>query len=203
MNVTALKENGEIEYLSLMSSSDLQLPTGIQIDASTDDIVVTLGGENQSIALNNVALDVGNYIMKLSVDSSQTGFDFRISYGAAPIEIIGTNSINNSGTYYAKIAGNQQPATLTFSTVDASEQTVKVNIQKLYKYIRNDNLPEGVENTIEKFDRYDIFDYTYDVPDAVDILNPLDPASFFDQRHIYNKFTIAEISGIQTKIVNQ
>lgn len=203
MNVTTLKENGEIEYLSLMSSSDLQLPTGIQIDASTDDIVVTLGGENQSIALNNVVLDVGNYIMKLSVDSSQTGFDFRISYGAAPIEIIGTNSINNSGTYYAKIAGNQQPATLTFSTVDASEQTVKVNIQKLYKYIRNDNLPEGVENTIKNFDRYNIFDYTYDVPDAVDILNPLDPASFFDQRHIYNKFTIAEISGIQTKIVNQ
>ena len=55
----------------------------------------------------------------------------------------------------------------------------------------------------ENFDRYNIFDYTYDVPDAVDILNPLDPASFFDQRHIYNKFTIAEISGIQTKIVNQ
>nr|DAU00326.1 MAG TPA: hypothetical protein [Bacteriophage sp.] len=50
----------------------------------------------------------------------------------------------------------------------------------MYKYIRNDNLPEGVENTIKNFDRYDIFDYTYDVPDAVDILNPLDPASFFD-----------------------
>lgn len=45
---------------------------------------------------------------------------------------------------------------------------------------------------LRELDHQSLFKYNYEVPSDVEILDPLDPRSFFDENHIHNKHTISK-----------
>ena len=44
------------------------------------------------------------------------------------------------------------------------------------------------------------FDYTYEVDEDNQILDPLDPSSFYNSNHIYNKYVISQLNTKELNI---
>ena len=111
---------------------------------------------------------------KFSINDNDPTSTHRISIGVACFEESPGTGIYKGGTLY---------------------------IKPLVKYSLNSNLtslpsdpsdPNELLIHLKKLDGDEDFNLTYDVPDEVKILNPIDANSFNDPNHIYNKFTLCE-----------
>lgn len=76
-------------------------------------------------------------------------------------------------------------------------ETRVITLNELFKYNVNYALVSKYSRICElfetSFDEKGQFNYTYSVPEAQLIADPLDPKSFLDVNHIYNKFTICQL----------
>ena len=76
-----------------------------------------------------------------------------------------------------------------------SMQSLKNKVKDLASYKVKDL--QGKSHTLNAFD------YSYEVPEDDQILNPLDPISFYNENHICNKFLLSQIESIDIRLARQ
>lgn len=99
------------------------------------------------------------------------------------------------------------PVTLKFN-ITSKNVTTSVDIYQLFSYTNtySQDLIDTVLSRIKTLDPDLLFNYTYEVSDTVNIVNPLNAKSFLNTEHIFNGNTICQLdtaSLTDIKVVNK
>lgn len=107
----------------------------------------------------------------------------------------------NKGTYYLDLpiedlSNLDHTLTITGSFNSLSDKIIKLG--DLYKYSFSENISEYkyalyLDLIRNVFDKQNIFNYTYTIPESKLITDPLDPNSFLDINHVFNPYTICQL----------
>lgn len=80
---------------------------------------------------------------------------------------------------------------------------ITVMFDNIYKYSKPSNLSkvdfDKIINMINFYDTKHYFKYINKIDESININNPVDANAFLNPRHVYNKFTICEISNINIR----
>lgn len=179
-----------------------QLSTDTVVYSNEDVKIKMLPGTSGRTATIQFILPKGSYLIPFSNTNVFSDSD------SLTIQFDGTTltSLNSSETdlkaqrtYYLtfdvtddRITSNHQ---LTITRTLATEE-ITITLQNPFLYTHTDDINdeyfERMLLLIPRFDRDNVFNYTYQVDEDELISNPLDGASFLNPNHIYNKFTICE-----------
>ena len=195
--------NTEIVYPSLylftknISNSDLTLRYTTQGDAS---LYCVAGINTMSF---NFGLPVGKYIVQFEQSSKTISDPIKVQ-----IKEVGGTAIQELKTMYGKSLDHESITFLSMSiekevmytmTVTLPEHTddVTVTLTNPYKYDKPTNITEDYFNKIWAilltYDINNTFNYLYQVDEADQIVDPLNPNSFFVSTHPYNNYTICKL----------
>ena len=94
----------------------------------------------------------------------------------------------------------------TFNSLE--EKVIKLG--DLYKYKFDENISEYkyalyLDLIKNVFDKTNLFNYTYEVPENDLIVDPLNPSSFLDMNHVFNSYTICQmdLSNLDVTVVSR
>lgn len=73
-------------------------------------------------------------------------------------------------------------------------------INKLNGTNFDDDTTNALVDQMNKIDVNNVFDWTYRVPENMEVVNPTSPSSFWNKNHIYNQYTISKIDFANTSI---
>lgn len=125
------------------------------------------------------------------------------------VEFIGGETSVYGGQYlkYIHISSSESPTkidlTLTLSIVGVSSLII-YNPLKIDK--KNDSITPGVDskfNELAKQNGIDVFDYSYQIDEEDQILNPLDPESFFLSNHPFNRWVITQLDTGKNSVTQE
>lgn len=196
--------DGNRKYLNLFVYQK-QLSTDTVVYGEDNVKIKLPPGSSGRTATIEFILPKGNYIIPFSNTNVFSDSD------SLNIQFDGNNltSLNSSQTdlkeqrtYYLtfevtdnKITSNHQ---LTVSRTLATEE-ITITLQNPFLYTHtdtiNDEYFERMLLLIPRFDRDNVFNYTYQVDEDELIEDPLEAASFLNPNHIFNKFTICELDA--------
>ena len=192
---------GNRRYLDLYVYQK-QLSTD-RIVYSQDDVKIKMlpGTEGRTATINFI-LPKGKYLIPFSNTNLFADTDsLTIQFDGTTLTSLNSSvtDLKEQRTYYLtfevtddRITNNHQ---LTITRTLATEE-VTITLQNPFLYTHtgqmNDEYFERMLSLIPRFDRDNVFNYTYQVDEDELIENPLLGASFLNPNHIYNKFTICE-----------
>ena len=162
-----------------------------------------LPGSSGRTATIEFILPKGNYIIPFSNTNVFADSDsLNIQFDGVNLTSLNSSQsdLKEQRTYYLtlevtddKITSNHQ---LTVSRTLATEE-VTITLQNPFLYTHTDNINdeyfERMLLLIPRFDRDNVFNYTYQVDEDELIEDPLEASSFLNPNHIFNKFTICEL----------
>lgn len=111
----------------------------------------------------------------------------------------GKTELAESGMYFLDLSlENDQIYTIKFTLVCAGMTEDKViTLNRFFRYYIYPNIAEKYDRICtlmeDSFDEEGLFNYTYKIPESQKIVDPLEPRSFLDAHHIFNKFTICKL----------
>lgn len=120
---------------------------------------------------------------------------------------IGTRNLINTATSYLYNHDLGIKYDLSFlinrKVVDNTtvSETISLTLDNLFSFVEK-KPPFDLESIlpiITKYDPDNVYDYTYVVPEDVLIEDPLDPNSFLNEAHIFNKFTLCEMDKLSVE----
>lgn len=147
----------------------------------------------------------GGYIVSLyNPYEDLTGANLFLTFNGETLYPIANETDYNlatPGTYFFKLPTSSGTLAVTLGNLIRSDIKI-ITLNKLYCYDK----PEAIspsdfvryEELIPQFDIDNQFQYVYDIPENVLIEDPLDPYSFLNPYHIYNKFTICQLDTTRT-----
>lgn len=175
------------------------IPGGVQIKPSTTFITL----KELSPVTIKTTLQEGDYYMRVTIPD-----DVKVTININDTtESTELNSEGKKGSYYYSFNSKGNEISLKFSTTGPTNITVdnllKYDLDKS-KYINTTDILKTTVEKIKEKDTERYFNYIYQLDDNNEIKDPLDSYSFFDKRHIYNKFTIAEwdVANSSIQILN-
>ena len=194
IDVRSRDQDGNLTVpLGIMKYTLPTIPTGVQIKPSTTFITLT---ESSSVVINTT-LQEGDYYMRVTIPD-----DVKVTINGTEL-----NSEGKKGSYYYSFNSKGNEISLQFSAEGSTNITVdnllKYDLDKS-KYINTTDILKTTVEKIKEKDTERYFNYIYQLDDNNEIKDPLDSYSFFDKRHIYNKFTIAEwdVANSSIQILN-
>ena len=167
-----------------------------------------------------------SYIVQIRNTSRNCSVEFT---GTAQLQQLSTkgtfNNIDKYGTYYAMLTTSENSETTELRLILRNLNSAKLSdtdvliIAPFYKKKERDPWKtfsslygisdEDILKRIEELDYNDIFKYNYVVPEEVEIEDPVEAATFFNDNHIFREFTIpkaecriSSASGSKIQIVN-
>lgn len=169
-------------------------------------------------------LPAGDYILSL-VNQTEDIFSsvelYRSSTDSTENLMYSYNSTNSQfkdkGVYYIKLTSIDSNTNLDKIIIKvtklAGTKSVYLTVRQLLKYKDSDviasfNVVEGnittnpINDRINELNADGIYNYTYEIDDAVKIDNPLSSVTFFNYNHFYNPFTICQLFA-PTLIITQ
>lgn len=204
--------NGNVSYLKLYSYNLATRSDANNIKFLTSgnvDILFTTS-TNYDITFT---LPVGDYLLPLAVTTNvlthltvkggHTGTTQQTLY-----DITGVNSdFSANKMHYIKVSVTtaNTPYKITFTLTRASGTTQEqISVKNAIKYTTPTDITfADVLNRIRELDADNIFDYSYEVPEADLVANPFISTSYFSEDHIYNKYCICQLSDLSVTIINR
>lgn len=226
VDVTRLNSDGETKFLTVTYYDKLPL-TDSRIIYSTDnngDYLVELPKSDPTLELGNTTDRLGisnNTILQLEmseIPSSLSGFTVKTTTATGDeIEKDSLNGeINGPGVYYYPLSECVGITfTATFSSNATDEDKLLFTLKPLFKYYSDSDITDEIEedprkvpqlileNYISTLDVNHNFYYTNFPKEDTKIPNPLNPKSYFNVNHKYNKFTIPQVSTVNIKVLNK
>lgn len=190
------------------NQSSIPPVAGSKVDNYENGYIVTLPYQSSNtsyiVAVDN-RLTQGNYAFAVS------GSNFDINISNVSVTRGGSNttvlSESNTSKYFSfnvpsdEATNKSTVITITRETSESFKSDEFVYIRPLFKYT-DGNINSNVSEVMQAIDSNNEFDYGYEVDLDTEVENPVDPISFFDANHIYNKFTLPYINNISIKITN-
>ena len=144
-------------------------------------------------------LSSGRYVLPLQISSIAT---FKLSSTESNIRIFGsgeefTNELTFTDaspklTYFIDInAESEKQFSLNFVSTQVSRS---VALLPLFSYVDDITLPSLLAQIKSNYDQESIYNVTYQPSEDELIENPLEPDSFLNTAHPYNKFTLSEFN---------
>lgn len=207
IDVRRVSASGELVPLSVYVYSSVTIPTGVTQTADGYTVSFTNAGE-QSVTLAGVKFESGkSYVIPVTVNSVLFSALSVSIGGTALTDFYGGGFINpDTGyselkKYFLKYTAGSSAVNVVFSATPTSAGTHTITVGNIVPYkfpsIMADGgnkLPDAVVADIVRLDNAKKeFDWMYQVPTEDEIPNPLDPDSFVNEAHPFNKFTICEI----------
>ena len=197
---------------------------GIYVDGSFEnvsyssarDVVVTLPSTNSmQSAYFDFMIPDGEYIVTLE-NLQDNVSQARVLLDGVALNKVQDDSDSNlsaKGVYNlsmkidssSPLPAQQQEHRMTVELTSSGESKVSIRIRNPYRYTmpqhfksidNGSQLFKDVQKLISKLDPKSLYDWSYHVPEISEVEEPLDPYSFFNQNHIYNKFTICELNPV-------
>lgn len=175
------------------------------------------GNARLSVARNlrNIEYTIDNICLDTTVSNNDTGYNFSyllpilVNSDDISYELYANNvklsTVNNKktkcskGINYFKIDNNTTKIKLVVSNQNTEDYKDGIIFQPLYKYTERDIFDDEpglsfdvILSKIQAMDIQDCFKYDHVVDESISIENPLSANSMFDNRHVYNQFTIAK-----------
>lgn len=159
--------------IKIESKDDASASWNPETDA--DSSVIELSTNH---ALNGLTVpkDLEFYV-KINLTDSKKYYRFTYGFQVAPTQ---NDVIVTMGNIYRYVA----PRTGKYIEINGDNET---------EYMSENTLETIVQNTIRLSGKNGEFYFIYQVPSDDEIVNPLDANSFFNENHIYNKFTIGKM----------
>ena len=179
-----------------------QLSTDTVIYTNSDVKIKMPAGVSGRTATIEFILPKGRYLIPFSNTNKFADSDsLTIQFDGTTLTSINSSEtdLKKDRTYYLtfevtddRIVSNHQ-LTIT-RTLAVEEVTITLQNPFLYTHtdLINDEYFERMLLLMPRFDKDNIFNYTYQVDEDELISNPLDGASFLNPNHVFNKFTICE-----------
>lgn len=194
--------DGNRKYLDLFVYQK-QLSSNTVVYGEDNVKIKLLPGSSGRTATIEFILPKGNYIIPFSNTNVFANSDsLNIQFDGVNLTSLNSSQsdLKEQRTYYLtlevtddKITSNHQ---LTVSRTLATEE-VTITLQNPFLYTHTDNINdeyfERMLLLIPRFDRDNVFNYTYQVDEDELIEDPLEASSFLNPNHIFNKFTICEL----------
>jgi len=194
--------DGNRKYLDLFVYQK-QLSSNTVVYGEDNVKIKLLPGSSGRTATIEFILPKGNYIIPFSNTNVFADSDsLNIQFDGVNLTSLNSSQsdLKEQRTYYLtlevtddKITSNHQ---LTVSRTLATEE-VTITLQNPFLYTHTDNINdeyfERMLLLIPRFDRDNVFNYTYQVDEDELIEDPLEASSFLNPNHIFNKFTICEL----------
>lgn len=194
--------DGNRKYLDLFVYQK-QLSSNTVVYGEDNVKIKLLPGSSGRTATIEFILPKGNYIIPFSNTNVFAESDsLNIQFDGVNLTSLNSSQsdLKEQRTYYLtlevtddKITSNHQ---LTISRTLATEE-VTITLQNPFLYTHTDNINdeyfERMLLLIPRFDRDNVFNYTYQVDEDELIEDPLEASSFLNPNHIFNKFTICEL----------
>lgn len=184
---------GELEQDSQPSSFDM----------TTNEVILQGSSSNTSYELT-FQLPEGNYIMPVRA-ACVAGIEITDS-SSNPLSIFNTSedtsNLNHVKLYFVNLVISDATTPYILNvTLTGSNVTTSVGFLPLFQYVDtyDTSLVSAVLERISELDTGNLFDYTYDVDDTLNIINPLSASSFLNNQHIYNKYTICQLNTTSLK----
>ena len=172
----------------------------------------------------NFSTPEGEYIIPLVINSSNIN-DLKLILNSTGASIQLLNSIPDSsysnsiyitspqsGTwYYIKLTVTEVQSSginLNVSILDPGSGKKKITFGAISQRVAreystyNGDFESAVISRIQALDTDGIFDYSYAIPEEDYIKDPLDPLSFLNSKHIFNKFTICKLTPTTKKYMD-
>ena len=204
IDVQRLSASGELVPLSVYVYSPATIPDGVT--QTSDGYTIPFTNAVPSVTIANVKFESGkSYVIPVTVNSA--------SISALSVSIGGTTLSDFYGTgisggtikkYFLKYYANSDDAvnvvfSATLSSSSSGTHTITVGDIVPYMFPEimtsgSNSLADAVVADIGRLDTEKEFDWMYQVPTEDEIPNPLDPDSFVNEAHPFNKFTICEIN---------
>lgn len=195
---------GNRNYLDLFVYQKQLSTESIIYDPDAVRIKMPSGADGKTATINFI-LPKGTYLIPFSNTNSFLDADsLNIQFDGIALTSINSSEtdLKKQRTYYLvfevtddKITSNHQ-LTIT-RTLSNEEITITLQNPFLYTHTEmiDDEYFERILQLIPRFDKDNVFNYTYQVNEDECISNPLEAASFMNTNHIYNKFTICEFDS--------
>lgn len=194
--------DGNRKYLDLFVYQK-QLSSNTVVYGEDNVKIKLLPGSSGRTVTIEFILPKGNYIIPFSNTNVFADSDsLNIQFDGVNLTSLNSSQsdLKEQRTYYLtlevtddKITSNHQ---LTVSRTLATEE-VTITLQNPFLYTHTDNINdeyfERMLLLIPRFDRDNVFNYTYQVDEDELIEDPLEASSFLNPNHIFNKFTICEL----------
>ena len=191
-DIGRLTTAGTIEYPDLYWFNRIDTPL-LNSDNST---LISFGID---AAVRNMKLNSGRYVLPMQLSSLAP---FKLSSTESNIRIFGsgedfTNELTFTDaspkfTYFIDInADSEKQFSLTFISEQVSRS---VALLPLFSYVDDSTLPSLLSQIKNSYDQESIYNVTYQPSEDELIENPLEPNSFLNIAHPYNKFTLSEFN---------
>lgn len=210
--------NNKNEKVGSVTASDSYIVNSIDFDSNRyDGYTYTIYYNSSSQVAIAFKVPEGEYILPLVL--TDTAQIMKVSSAGNDVTDIAEKSLFNvPKTYYLDLSSDGiKEISLTFTLYDGyydsgipTSTTTSfyrnINLKTLFKYV---NMPAYIEgdtgninliNTIKLIDQDNMYDYTYQVPTADSIPDPLSSYSFNDSNHVMNPYTINKIGSIDVVV---
>lgn len=213
-NFGAIKDS--LEAITPGSTADINIVTISSTDQYSDYTKITFSPPDETTTYEGtIKLDLSSQFQgslipilfqsikpasKISIDSDESSSNIKFI----------DDTIEASGGQYLKyiyIPSSTSSAkvdlTLTLSIVGVSSLII-YNPLKIDK--KNDSITPGVDNKfneLAKQNGIDVFDYSYQIDEENQILDPLDPESFFLSNHPFNRWVIAQLDTGKNSVTQE
>ena len=155
-------------------------------------------------------LPVGEFVIPIFIPTAASSLTFNVKYYSNLLKLMGTNitNIQGSGVFYLQLKINNslyQKFDFILNGTHSDPITLQVlNIERYIVY-HSSAVEQTVGTKLANLDSDRMYDYTYQVDPDVEIENPLDPASFLNPYHPFNKVTICQfdVDNSNFKVLNK
>lgn len=216
-----LDENLEIKYLSIYVYQKY-LPADTRIHINDDgEIDLEFIAEGDTYIQWVINLPIGEYILPLTIGSEEletTNNYLEVqlfNHGGSPTSANDLSIMNGNMTQFKNkqkyflyfkisVSGKKDIKLVLHNSISKNVPIILENIYK-YNYVESFSSFETkkILDLINMWDPNSLYNYTYEVPEDNEIVNPLLGKSFFLNNHIFNKYTIPQIQNIDISIIGK
>lgn len=208
VDMSVLGEDGEYEYTL---SAYRYINSSILVDVANDGtsrengwITLEIPG-NGAVSCSGTFLSGKSYIVPVVImggrpekgenGDEKTATSINVIAGATTKSI--TARISEDGVHYASFVGistGSDVSELEFK--NTSDNSVEIRVGNIYQV----EVIDGITDNFSEEDT-DWYNYTFEPVISESVSDPVDSSSFFNPYHIYNRFTIPQISTIEIGVI--
>ena len=205
LDVTRMNSEGAVIYGQLYWYKDTaqsSLPSNCVEYLSNGNTRITLDGTNDVHIFFTVPSLGGSsrYLLPMYNPNSDIDVLTVEINGENVVDMYGSTDFKANNTYYLDL-DSEYGGSSDFEMVihaefsGSSDKVVTLRPLFAYKVPEDLNADEfaSLKSKILQLDTKRVFDFAYDVDEDTLVENPLDPNSFLDPNHIFNKFTICQM----------
>ena len=209
-----INDDGDFEFLDLYKYKKV-VSFNPQIHISSDGEIDLLFKQPNELTITlPFHLPNGEYILPIELGSEELDRSentLTVTLNSEQLHSIYSDeetNFNKKQRYFVYMnLQNDGISNLTFTIGSNITKDVPLVLRNLYKYNYQEGLSEfqcsKYVKLLHEWDVDNLYNYTYKVNEDEEISNPLEGKSFFLNNHIFNKFTIPQISSMDINILGK